>query len=54
MYTCGDHIFYCMLKSILKVFKINLKLNIYPHNTGFYNNLGMYSIIIYFTVCLMI
>ena len=42
--------FYCKLKIVQKVFKINLQLNIYPHNTLFYNNLSLYSVIIHSTI----
>ena len=38
-----------LFKSVLKVFRINLQLNIYPHNT-FYNNLGIYRVIIHITI----
>ena len=48
-YTRSDYIFCCMLKSVQKLFRINLQLNIYPHNT-FYDNLGVYSVIIYLTI----
>ena len=47
-----DKIFCFELKCVQKVFKINLQLNIYPHNT-FYNNLGVYSVIIHIAYSFM-
>ena len=47
-----DYKFYWKLKSVQKVFKINLQLNIYPHNTLFCNNLGVYSVIVHITIWL--
>ena len=49
MYKHCDHIFCFVLKSVQKVFRISLQLNIYPDNT-FYNNLGIYSVIIHITI----
>ena len=47
-----DYIFYFKLKSVQKVFKTNPQLNIYPHNILFYNNLGVYTVIIHIAIWL--